>query len=78
MTTDYPVCEALAARAPERAILHNFIQWLEEQNVSFVKSFEDGGNAFLTQTSDSLILEYFGIDEQKLEEERRHILENCT
>ena len=72
----YINCEALHDRAPEKRILISFMAWLETQKITLVRSEEKGGYSFYGGTNDEIILDYFGIDQDQLEIERRHILES--
>jgi hypothetical protein len=75
---EYPMCTKLNAVRNDKAILLCFLDWLEENNLKiceFTDTEHSHGDYFpIVKTEDKLLMEYFGIDEKKLEEERRKIL----
>lgn len=64
--------------ARERQTLFRFLEWLVEQDIELAKQRQGEWGpelAPILQTKEKLLMEYFEIDEKKLEEERRLILD---
>lgn len=67
----YPMCTKLNAVRNDKAIISCFLEWLEENDLTIC----DRDGVYASSLSDNaLLMDYFGIDEKKLEEERRKIL----
>lgn len=65
---DYPQSEKLASIQDERVAIIEFLEWLEDDKSADI--YIPGP----IRTQDSLIMEFFGIDEKELENERRAML----
>lgn len=74
----YPMCTKLNAVRNDKAIIDCFLEWLEEQDLVICSATGDphDGGMFepARKSQDKLLMEYFGIDEKKLEAERQKIL----
>ena len=73
----YPLCEQLRSRHSDRHILAEFLEWLADvKELDVCSALQDADHPmnYATNTHDRLILEYFGIDRDKLEAERRAML----
>jgi len=70
----YPMCAKLSAVRNDRAVIQCFLEWLEENDLAICLRLADGRRHRISRSKDQLLMEYFGIDEKKLEEERRKIL----
>lgn len=85
----YPECEKLHAVHEESQKLGEFITWLKSkvELASWEENEDDDTNAYMPEIliptykykgdngTQALLAEYFGIDLEKLEDERRQILE---
>ena len=79
----YPECEKLKKAAPESHKIGFFLDWLESQGIHlahWVESFEDFTDPdmldYIKETREQLLARYFEIDLDKVETERRAILED--
>ena len=74
----YPMCQKLSMVRNDKAIIQCFLEWLEEQDLVICSATGDphDGGTFepAGKSQDKLLMDYFGIDEKKLEEERQKIL----
>jgi hypothetical protein len=69
------MCEKLTSVRSDKAIIDSFLEWLEEKKIGLCEGAEhDGRRRPIRQSTDKLLMEYFGIDEAQLEKERRKIL----
>lgn len=64
---------------PRAAVLSEFLDWLAEEGISLarpVPEFDDHAatHAPITEGNETLLSRFFGIDQEKLEEERREVL----
>lgn len=73
---NYPMCQKLSMVRNDKAIIDCFLEWLEENEITLCKEGDYLGEDFtpIRKTADKILMDYFGIDEKKLEEERRKIL----
>ncbi len=72
---DYPMCARLSHVRSDKAILTAFLEWLEEKNISLCMWPEENMGPYRAVVDpNKLLMEYFGIDEAELEQERRRIL----
>jgi hypothetical protein len=73
MAGEYPQSEKLAEINEERVAINEFIEWLNnEKSISLVN---EGTRSGIHQGVDSLVMEFYGIDEKELERERRKMLD---
>lgn len=74
-----PECKKLSAVRDESHKIGEFIDWLHEQGIQLCEwmDYEDAPAQYAptTQTSEKLLAKYFDIDLNKVERERRAILE---
>ena len=71
---NYPMCQKLSMVRNDKAIIQCFLEWLEENRLVLCTEVSAAGYFPTRKSTDVLLMEYFGIDEKKLEEERRKIL----
>lgn len=72
----YPECDKWGGVADEASVIEDFASWLsDEKGIHFCETGEFGFYPCGTAVS-SLIYEYYEIDVNKLESERRAILQN--
>lgn len=71
----YPLCNQLSARDAERRQLTTFLEWLEERDIDIIEVFQNATARFDVNSIEKLVLRYFEIDPEKLEAERRAMLE---
>lgn len=73
----YPECEKLSRLADKRTIILDFIEWLAERDMHIMvqrdPDYEDYRH--LTQSREALSHQYLEIDDNKLEQERRAMIE---
>jgi hypothetical protein len=74
----YPESEKL--RSPDVGILRQFMEWLTEERdkpieLYFWESPDDNHPSICFDKPEDLIMEYLGIDQKKLEHERRAMVE---
>ena len=73
-----PQCEKLSANAEARSTIDEFLEWLSGQGMAIghYQDFDWQNGVFtpITVTNDSVVLQFLGIDEQALEQERRALL----
>jgi hypothetical protein len=63
----YPECEKLSAARPKSQVIGEFLEWLaSEKEIHLDQSVR----------LEDLLAEFFGIDQNKLEKERRMMLDN--
>lgn len=84
--SEMPECKKLSKRTVEWNIIFPFLEWLSENNMCIAvwNSKKDVGNDHyllenprpIGQSPESLLYKYFQIDVNKLEQERRKILES--
>ncbi len=65
----YPECEKLSINRPQIVFLKDFFEWLREQ---------DGVDIDCPMSDELLIRKFFDIDEDKLEKERREIIDSFS
>lgn len=63
-----PECNKLKSVAGDKAVITDFIEWMEEKRAAGVDVIDEWPTR-------KIIAEYFEIDEEKLEDERRALLE---
>lgn len=70
----YPNCELLKEHGEDRRAVNEFVAWLNSKGlfVAMCDEFDRGMPA--GKSSDSLFMEYIGVNEVQLENERREIL----
>jgi len=72
---EYPMHEKLKTVATLSQICGEFLEWLECRGLRLAKWEEDGETLVPTQTSRTqLLAEFFEIDLDALEQEKRHML----
>jgi Ni,Fe-hydrogenase III component G len=73
---EYPESEKLSRISLERQVIDDFVEWLGQQNIrlcSIPAAYEHTWMPISRQV-DSLVMEMWGIDPVKLEQERREML----
>lgn len=79
--TTYPECERLREAHPTRVKLVEFMEWLTENGLTICTHepthFESRGGTYYqtTEQVDDIALRFLGIDQKKLESERRAMLD---
>lgn len=66
----YPECEKLAADRPKKIAIMEFLEWLEEQGLTIC----DLDGFRLRESNEQLVHRHLGLDDKKLEQERREML----
>lgn len=64
---------------PHAEILSEFLDWLADEGISLSRpvpefAYHAATHAPVTESNETLLSRFFGIDQEKLEEERREIL----
>lgn len=74
---DYPECEKLGRVHEQIVTITQFMEWLSSEHVMLGKYLADWAESFqpISENTDQLLYRYFEIDPQKLEQERRAMLE---
>jgi hypothetical protein len=73
----YPECEKLAQVAVKHGAIYEFIKWLNEiKKIHLCKYGERDLLWPITTSTEKLLAEYFELDLNKIEQERKQILEN--
>lgn len=74
----YPECAKFRLARDEAAVLTRFVDWLEGQGIVFCTHAENGRQDYwsIGDTTEKLFMRYFEIDAEKLERERRTMLES--
>lgn len=69
----YPQSDKFISVAPQWDIIHDFLD-----SIPYHLATSDAGyyTTYITESTDSLLYKYFGIDPVELEKERRSMLEN--
>jgi hypothetical protein len=70
----YPECNKWASIQTEIRAIRSFLDWCHETHEVSLMSFDQRGDPEI-QGNEGLLREYFEIDSNKLEEERRRMLE---
>lgn len=70
----YPECKKMAAVKNESQAIGSFLDWLEGEDL-FICNLEKEEYRPIHTTIEKLLAEYFEIDLDKVEEERRQILD---
>ena len=74
-------CEKLSKRTDEWNHIYPFLEWLQEQGIVLSKYYKDTeGSPYehlqpISKNIEGLLYEYFGVDPEELERERRKVLE---
>lgn len=74
----YPECEKLSAVATEKQAICNFLEWAEQNNLhlcSFNPKLNFDNYARTHENVERIIHRFYDIDDLKLEEERRTMLD---
>lgn len=72
---EFPECEKFSGLAQTMAIEREFLEWLSEQGYHLAK-YNDEDELFPCYESEwKLLYRYHEIDEQKLEKERRELIQ---
>ena len=75
--TRYPECEKLRSVAPKSQIIGEFLDWLMEQGIGFSKYSEKTQyNQPYNPNIQDLLAQFFEVDLNKVEEERRQIIKD--
>lgn len=74
-----PQCELLSEHYDERMSVNRFIEWLEERGIVLCQREPDLRREFdfvpAAKNADRLFMDYIGIDQVELENERRALLD---
>lgn len=74
---EYPECEKLGELSVERQAISEFLEYLSANGIRLCRSTDEHPRWYPISTSDdALFMQCYGIDENKLEAERRAMLEN--
>ena len=73
----YPEHEKMKAFEPQLAVLRQFIDWLACEKEFEIAEWVGDNLVAIRTPSSALLAEYLGIDETKLEAERRKMLFKC-
>lgn len=75
---EYPECEKLSAVADKRTVVLDFIEWCRENGIHLMHSIGDRYPEWrhITQSPVRLSHQYLEIDDVKLEQERRHMIDS--
>lgn len=73
---EYPESEKLAKASNEMRAIRAFLDWAEEEKGYHLEAVR--GEPMRTESTGALLYEHFGIDEKKLEAERRAMLEKLA
>ncbi len=73
-TLEVPNCEKLRALHKDKVIVGDFIEWMTAQGYVIAQEVEEE-LAYARKSFDKLWLDYIEVDEQKLDDERRAILD---
>lgn len=71
-----PECDKMLAIHEDSQKIGEFIEWLGEQGMEICVDCMDGEYTPLRKTREQLLAEYFDIDLEKVEQERRKILKS--
>jgi hypothetical protein len=76
-TSDYPECEKLAKVSETSQKIGEFLEWLNEQGFTICRLGEDNSDLFYPDYTsiNQRLADFFGIDLNKVEAERRQMLE---
>ena len=74
--TKYPEAEKLSANHSHTIMIFQFLEHLNERGILLARYSDNGNHLFPIRTSfQSVVYDFFAINEQKLEEERRAMIE---
>lgn len=79
---DYPECEKMHKVAKETAAIGEFLEWLSENKkltlCEYIEGYDDTYDRYIPYhyQIEELLAEFFKIDLNKVEKERRQILED--
>lgn len=77
----YPELDKMKAAREKSAVLSDFLDWMDENGIRLCRNNPDhywakGGEYYpITENYEQLLAQYFNIDLNKVEEERRRILD---
>lgn len=75
---NYPTCEKLKAKSAERATVQEFLEFLNDKGIVFAIWRESGSQPHPWRGNpNDLLMEFLGIDPEKLEKERAALLKSC-
>ena len=80
MSGEYPECEKLTAVAPQSQAIGEFlVEFLPDKGIALCELDEDSGRWHPAHRSvNDLLAEFFGIDMDRVEQERRQILRDMA
>jgi len=73
--SEYPECDKLSKVKDKSQIIGEFLDWCNSQGVHLATYYEDRGLFVDRRSIEQVLADYYDIDLDKVEEERRHILE---
>ena len=74
----YPECEKLSAVSDQSQVIGEFIDWLGETHAAEIGVWRKDHMVPIGIRMEQLLAEFFGIDLEKVEEERRAMLEGMS
>ena len=80
MKNKYPECEKMVAVKDKSQAIGEFLDWLKEEKKFAISAFHDGGDYSFGEwrpirtSTEQLLAEFFNIDLDKVEEEKRQML----
>lgn len=75
MSGEYPESEKLLAAHDESSIIQRFLAWCEDEDLELMEMDETGEMVTHWRSVDRLLADYFEIDMDKVERERRVMLQ---
>jgi len=70
-----PMCDKLAKMDTQRLVLHEFLEWLDQQKISLA-GYEGHTMYPITKSHEEIVFKFLGIDERVLESERKKLMES--
>lgn len=77
---EYPECEKMRAAMDDSAVISQFLEWMDESGLVVARWPEEHSEFAelmpVGRNKEKLLADFFGIDLDKVEAERQHILKN--
>jgi len=76
MASEFPECEKMSAIRDKSQVIGEFIEWMKQERGLTICSCSACGNYYVptATTIEQLLLKFFDIDQDKVETERRSML----
>lgn len=74
---EFPEAAKFRAALPDSSVITEFLMWLDEKEIVLAKRAESGWLHTLQTPREEMLMEHFGIDWNKLEDERRAMIRQC-